>query len=134
MGNNRLFKVYAEKANNLRNGYCNPKTVNNYLALKQILYKRNIKLVCVQYPMRNITSLKKIFEEEAGDMIFVDNEKIFKGAVRKEGYKEYFKDMFGGDFGHCTDKGNDLLARNIADAILKEVFGINSEFIITQFP
>jgi len=30
--------------------------------------------------------------------------------------------MFGGDFGHCTPKGNRLLATNIADVILKEVF------------
>jgi len=31
--------------------------------------------------------------------------------------------MFGGDFGHCTDKGNKLLANNIAGAVLKEIFG-----------
>jgi hypothetical protein len=30
--------------------------------------------------------------------------------------------MFGGDFGHCTPKGNMLLAQNIADVILGEVF------------
>ena len=71
--------------------------------------------------MRSIESLKKIFEGQTG-VIFVDNERIFKDAVKREGYKEYFKDMFGGDFGHCTPKGNRLLAENIADVILKEVF------------
>jgi hypothetical protein len=30
--------------------------------------------------------------------------------------------MFAGDFGHCTVKGNTLLAQNIADVILREVF------------
>jgi len=30
--------------------------------------------------------------------------------------------MFGGDFGHCTHKGNRLLAENIANVIFKEVF------------
>jgi hypothetical protein len=30
--------------------------------------------------------------------------------------------MFGGDFGHCTDRGNRLLAENIADTIVKEAF------------
>jgi lysophospholipase L1-like esterase len=30
--------------------------------------------------------------------------------------------MLGGDFGHCTPKGNRLLAENIAQTILKEVF------------
>ena len=123
MGNNELSKMYAEKANSLRNESYNPKTFNNYHILKQILDKRKIKLVCMQYPMRNIAPLKKIFKEEPeGNIIFVDNERIFKDAIRKEGYKEYFKDMFGGDFGHCTDKGNKLLAENIASVILKEIF------------
>jgi hypothetical protein len=30
--------------------------------------------------------------------------------------------MFGGNFGHSTDKDNRLLAKNISDAILKGVF------------
>ena len=29
--------------------------------------------------------------------------------------------MFAGTFGHCTPKGNGLLATNIADAIFKEI-------------
>jgi hypothetical protein len=77
----------------------------------------------VQYPVRNIEPLKRMFKEETGDsIIFVDNEKIFKDVIRKEGYKEYFGDMFGGDFGHCTQKGNMLLAENIASVILKKYF------------
>ena len=72
--------------------------------------------------MRSIQPLKKIFKEDE-DVVFVDNERIFKDAVRKEGYNEYFRDMFGGDFGHCTQKGNRLLAGNIANVIFKEVFG-----------
>ncbi len=71
--------------------------------------------------MRSIESLKKMFEKEE-DSIFVDNEKLFKKVVEKEGYDEYFRDMLGGDFGHCTSKGNQLLAENIANTILKERF------------
>ncbi len=78
-------------------------------------------MVCVQYPMRSIDPLKKIFEKDEG-VIFVDNETIFKEMVKKSGPKEVFLDMFGGDFGHCTPKGNRLLAQNIADAILRAVF------------
>jgi len=123
IGNNELSEVYAKKADNIRNEYYNPKIINNYHTLKQILDKRKIKLVCMQYPMRNIESLKDIFKEETeGSIIFVDNEKIFKDAIRKESYNEYFADMFGGDFGHCTDKGNRLLAENIANIILKKYF------------
>ena len=124
IGNNELSEAYERKANSLMDKYYNPATVNSYRTLKRILDKRKIRLVSVQYPMRNIASLKKIFKEEMeGSIVFVDNEKIFKDAIKKEGYKEYFKDMFGGDFGHCTKKGNRLLAENIANTILKEIFG-----------
>ena len=121
MGKDEFSKAYAEKADKLRDKFYDFVTVNNYRKLKQILDKRKIKLVCVQYPMRSIQPLKKIFKEDE-DVVFVDNERIFKDAVRKEGYNEYFMDMFGGDFGHCTKKGNRLLAGNIASVILKEIF------------
>jgi tetratricopeptide (TPR) repeat protein len=122
IGQDELSKVYAEKADKLRDKFNNPVTLNNYRELKQILDKRKIKLVCVQYPMRSIAPLKKIFKEDE-NIIFVDNERLFKDAVRKDGYNAYFQDMFGGDFGHCTQKGNRLLAQNIANVILKEIFG-----------
>ncbi|MEK6727174.1 MAG: tetratricopeptide repeat protein, partial [Candidatus Omnitrophota bacterium] len=119
IGKAELAKEFANKANRLRLEYS--VTVNNYRKLKEILDKRGIKLVCVQYPMRSIDPLKKIFEKDEG-VIFVDNETIFKEMVKKSGPKEVFLDMFGGDFGHCTPKGNRLLAQNIADAILRAVF------------
>jgi len=79
------------------------------------------KLVCVQYPVRSIVPLKDMLQGYQG-IIFVDNEKIFKDALSRDGYDYYFYDHFGGDFGHATKQGNKLLAENIADAILKEVF------------
>jgi tetratricopeptide (TPR) repeat protein len=122
MGKPEQVKVYAEKAGRLRPVNFNPITVQNYCRLKDILDKKGIRLVCVQYPMLNIGSLKKIFENQEGAMIFVNNEQIFKDAVKKDGYDAYFEDAFAGDFGHCTVKGNRLLAANIANVILKEVF------------
>ena len=122
IGKPELAKEYAEKTNRLRLGYYNPVTVNNYRKLKEILDRKGIRLVCVQYPMRNVEPLKKIFEKDEG-IIFVDNENIFKEALKKASYKEYFRNMFGGDFGHCTQKGNQLLAENIANTILREIFG-----------
>jgi hypothetical protein len=71
--------------------------------------------------MRNVEPLKKIFEQDES-IIFVDNESVFKEALQKASYNEYFVDMFAGDFGHCTKKGNRLLAENIANTILREVF------------
>ncbi|MDD5553347.1 MAG: tetratricopeptide repeat protein [Candidatus Omnitrophica bacterium] len=121
MGNHELFKANREKASRLREEYYSSVTAANYLKIKKIVDKRNIRLICVQYPMLNTESLKKIFEGEPG-VIFVDNEKTFKDAVGNEGFREYFLDMFAGDFGHCTPKGNGLLAKNIAEVVLKEVF------------
>jgi len=122
MGNNILRKEYEDKAKQIRKRFYNPITINHYRTCKQILNKRQIGWICAQYPMRSIEPLKKIFKGEEG-IIFVDNEETFKNAVLKDGYTEYFNDFFGGDFGHCTEKGNKLLAENIANAILKEVFG-----------
>jgi tetratricopeptide (TPR) repeat protein len=117
----KLAAEYAQKVKELRFWNLNSVTVSNYHKLKEILDRKGIQLVCVQYPMRNLGPLKKIFENDK-DVIFVDNERVFKEALRKGSYKEYFRDMFAGDFGHCTQKGNELLAQNITDVILREVF------------
>lgn len=122
IGRDESAQECYKKANDLRLDCYNPVTRHNYLRLKEILDKKGIKLACVQYPVRSVESLKKIFESREG-IIFVDNEKVFKEALKKRSYKEYFIDIFGGDFGHCTYKGNRLLAGNIANVILKEVFG-----------
>jgi len=122
-GKPELAKEYANNARRLRLEYYKPVTVNNFLKLKEILDERGVRLVCAQYPMRDLWPLKKIFENDEKGVIFVDNGGTFKETVKKEGFKEVFRDMFGGDFGHCTQKGNKLLAGNIADVILKEVFG-----------
>ncbi|HTY45921.1 MAG TPA: tetratricopeptide repeat protein, partial [Patescibacteria group bacterium] len=116
-----LARAYIEKADRMRSKKSNPITAQNYQRLKETLDRQGIRLVCVQYPMRSIGPLKKMFRGEEGNIIFIDNEKLFKDAVHGENYAAYFQDAFGGDFGHCTDKGNRLLAANIADAIVREV-------------
>jgi len=56
------------------------------------------------------------------DIIFVDNEKIFKDALSYRNYEDYFDDYIGGEFGHCTGKGNKLLAGNIVRVIFEKHF------------
>ncbi|MBL7197179.1 MAG: hypothetical protein ISS47_03685 [Candidatus Omnitrophica bacterium] len=116
-----LREQCLRKANELRPFYPTMLVIRNYKKIKDILDTRNIKLVCVQYPMCSVEPLKEIFEGEK-NIIFVDNEQVFKRAIKKGFYKDFFRDMFAGDFGHCTDKGNKLLAENIADVIAREVF------------
>ena len=123
MGNSRLAREYDNKAKELRLSYYPPMIIGNYRRLKATLDKRGIVFVCMQYPMRSPEPLQRIFKDRDQGIIFVDNEKVFKDAVAKDGYKTYFMDMFAGDFGHCAEKGNRLLAENIANVILKEVFG-----------
>jgi hypothetical protein len=122
MGQDSLAQLYSQKADRLGEQHCNQLTFNNFRKLKRILDRRKIRLVCMQYPVRGVAPLKKIFEGNEYDVIFVDNERIFKDAISKDGYKEYFIDMFGIDFGHCTPKGNRLLAHNLAEVIVHEVF------------
>ncbi len=119
-GNHELAKKYRFKSKEIRDKQDYSETISNYLRLKEILGKEGIKLICVQYPMRSLEPLKNIFSSSAG-MTFVDNEKIFKDAVEKDGYLAYFFDMFAGDFGHCTPKGNKLLAENISYGVLSAI-------------
>ena len=112
MGNPELAKEYTEKTNRMKLETYPLSTVNNYRKLKEILDRKGIKLVCVQYPMRGVDSLKSIFGKDKG-VIFVDNEQVFREAVKRSSYKEYFRDMFAGDFGHCTQKGNMLDERQL---------------------
>jgi len=98
-------------------------TAGRYRDIRNIAGRHGILLVCAQYPMRSTGPLKRIFAGNDQGLIFVDNEGIFKAAVKDKGYKYYFKDSFAGDFGHCTEEGNRLLADNIAGAILSRLRG-----------
>ncbi|MFA5356858.1 MAG: tetratricopeptide repeat protein [Candidatus Omnitrophota bacterium] len=121
LGNPVLAKEYSETAKKLRLGSYNLVTQRNYHKLKEILDEKGVKFVCMQYPARSLEPLKKIFLDKEG-VIFVDNEKVFKEALKQASYDKYFIDMFAGDFGHCTREGNRLLAENIADTIIKRCF------------
>lgn len=113
---------YFKKANEIRMQFYPSTTRNNYRKLKEVVIKKGLKFVCVQYPMRKLEPLKKLFDSTEG-IIFVDNEKTFKAAIKQGHFADYFEDCFAGDFGHGTPKGNKLLANNIMNAILKKVFG-----------
>ncbi len=122
VGDIGLAANYQRKAEQFRLRLYDPAVADNYHRLKAMLDRRGVKLVCVQYPMRGLEPLRKLFRGQDAGVVFVDNEKAFKAAVRRSSLQEYFRDMFGGDFGHFTDKGNALLAGNIADVLVREVF------------
>lgn len=113
-------RKYFDKADAC-DGWNKSITVKNYNRLKDIVLRRGIKLVCVQYPTRPLRDLKEMFNSLEG-ITFVDNERIFKDALAGGRFEDYFVDKFAFDFGHCTPKGNSLLAHTIAEAIVKEYF------------
>lgn len=93
------------------------KTQINFEKLKNLAIRNRTALVVMQYPMRSLEPLKRTVGG-APNLLFVDNEHIFKDAVSQGRYADYFIDRFGGDFGHATPKGNYLLASNLASVIL----------------
>ncbi len=96
-------------------------TIENYRKLAAICRDKNIKLIAMQYPMRPVEQLKIILEDYP-EVYFVDNENIFKEALKTMEVSEIFKDLFAGDFGHCTDFGNRIIADNLANSI-KKLYG-----------
>ncbi len=98
-------------------------TVRNYCALKDLLASRGVPLVAVQYPLRDAQFLERTLSPDWKHVLVVDSRDVFVQALRNGKYSEYFTDHFAGDFGHCTPKGYELLARNIAASILRYCFG-----------
>lgn len=117
-GDVRTAEVYHYKGMQASPEMVNPVTKMNYNRLKKILDSRGIKLVAVQYPTKDVASLEKVFDDPSG-VTFVDNGDSFRSILSYGNYDEYFVDRCYSDFGHGTNKGNRLLAENVAQAILE---------------
>ena len=91
-----------------------------YKSIGEILSRRGVRLVVVQYPLRDIMPLKMLMHQWP-DTLFADNKVPFERVITPENFFEYFADSEGGDFGHATAKGNRLLAENIAAVIRNEM-------------
>ncbi len=94
------------------------KTIKNYVKLYKICENNNIKLIAMQYPVRNIKPLKQMLKTCEGTT-FISNEENFKQVLKTHKVEDIFNDRFAGDFGHCTNLGNTLIAENVAETILK---------------
>lgn len=92
-------------------------TRTSYVRMQEILATRGIRLVVVQYPTRPIEPLVDLVEW-SGDVVFVDNEALFREALSEEPYGALFWDACFGSFGHTTERGSRLLAGNVARTIM----------------
>lgn len=109
----------ATKVKGLRNRLYNPVTERNYQKIYDIVTKRGVRMVAVQYPSLGIDSLEQMLSGNEG-VIFVSNEENFEEALKKVERDDLFKDR-GFGIGHCTPKGNKLIAENVAGVILEEL-------------
>ena len=105
----------------------NPVTRENFQDCREMVSGRGKMLVLVQYPTVPVSILERLIGDDREGIVFVDNEKIFKEAVASGTFDEYFRDSYGTTFGHCTAKGNRLLAGSIADEITARCFSVDGE-------
>ena len=116
-GKENLAKEYFKKRAQLEMGEYTQATFVNYSLLLDKILSRHIKVIVMQYPVRDIGFLKDYLGNREG-VIFVENKQNFKQALSKADFSHYFKDNFAYDFGHCTRAGNELIARNLTQVIL----------------
>ncbi len=92
-------------------------TARHLQRLVDLAEQRGVALVMIQYPRRELAGLEALFADPQG-IAFVDNQESFERAVAERGYDAIFVDRCYGDFGHTTALGHQLLAENVAQAIL----------------
>ena len=112
---------FFNKAEQYRLKHFSFNTFKTYNAIVDISIKNNIKFIAMQYPMRSINSLKKILYSNKNykNIIFISNEENFKKYLYNIGsYDDLFVDQFAGDFGHCTELGNKMIAENVKNYII----------------
>lgn len=118
---NATAYVFNDWARNLRDGITYiPSVQDNFRKIYEKVNKKGIRLVAVQYPIVSVEQLKSIFKGDE-DIIFVSNEENFKEALKTYDYYELFKDKDRVAFGHANEKGNGLIAENVANAVLKSL-------------
>ena len=112
---------YFDKAEEERLLFPDIKIYTLYKLIIKKLIDNNIKVICMQYPVRSILSLQEQLKNEPyyDKLTFISNEKIFKDALMKQNYDDLFVDQFAMDFGHCTDLGNTLIANNVVNTLEK---------------
>lgn len=109
-----------DMADSVRLTYDYTEISKKYKKILDLIIKKNIQYIAMQYPVRDIGSLKRIIETTGyeNDVIFVSNKDNFRNALMYEKRYEIFSDLFAWDFGHCQNYGNRLIADNLAKEIL----------------
>lgn len=87
-----------------------------YREIVAMLEEGGVAVFSFNYPRQSAAPVRGISPR----LRVIDLEAPFHEAVAKEGYARIFYDSFGGNFGHLTARGNQLLAKLVGDALLAE--------------
>ncbi|MBI2789710.1 MAG: hypothetical protein HYX59_13610 [Elusimicrobia bacterium] len=117
-GDEAEARFYFAKADALEaaNAAATAEGSNAYRGIAERILARKLVLFSMQYPARRVAPLKASLAGLEG-VRFVDNEALFKDALRTTPFTDLFLDQYGGDFGHLKPKGVSLLARHLAAEI-----------------
>ncbi|MFZ5535755.1 MAG: tetratricopeptide repeat protein [Patescibacteria group bacterium] len=97
-----------------------PMTVKNYGKLLAIASARRIPVIAVQYPLQSAEELRSVITglaDSFSEVTVVGNEENFRDFLQRGSYDDLFSDHFGGNFGHTTERGSELIAAGVARTI-----------------
>ena len=88
----------------------------NYRKIWELAQSHGCRLIAMQYPRKDVHELERAFPANSG-IIFVGNAGNFGQALAHGRYWDYFIDANYKTWGHCTMKGNRLIAENLLSAL-----------------
>ena len=109
--------MYVRMVREARGTGVSPMTRESYEQLQALLDQHGIPLVAAQYANRSVAPLQELIDWN-DDVVFADNEGVFREALQAHSYDDLFWDHCFGDSGHGTPLGNRILAENIATTVL----------------
>ena len=115
--------------------YQNQNVKLHYRQLYDLLKRKNIQYIAMQYPRLDLKDIEKLFyssintpdiDESFKDIIFVSNKQNFDEALLKTNWQTIFKDRFSETFGHTTDYGHGLIAVSACQGVKKAMNKTNN--------
>jgi hypothetical protein len=87
-------------------------TVTTYRMIISKIIEYNAYPVVMQYPLRSIEGLEKVYPY-GGDFLIISNKELFEKLLKNNNYDRLFSDNFAGDFGHFNEISKKAIARNV---------------------
>jgi hypothetical protein len=106
------------KAHEKSSGRASRATLFNLRLIQRHVQRSRAVLIGMQYPLLSVRPLQSLWGMSSRRLQYVSNRTSFAKAVQKQGYSTLFTDRFAGSFGHCTPRGNQLIANNVWTQVL----------------